>query len=227
VAPDLLHSIRDQIRLAHRRPGPLRRGYSDEEVLATVVLLHGPRIANGLLLCGSHRELGQEWERELRRGRLSYSEDDGGPGGVDFMNEVYVGRIPVYSRSRTGSRRSPLAFPFGFCIDEDYQLRDVDEHGVEEECPPAMSFSDVDTDGAYLSEAMISNYLSPAGMNSYRMYMQGSFCGDAANSVFSSNEELVDGATKAKWSSNPYGLVWWWGTESTSMLNRVWHMRCG
>ncbi|MDD1673202.1 MAG: C25 family cysteine peptidase, partial [Methanomicrobiales archaeon] len=135
-----------------------------------------------------------------------YPEDDGGPGGVDFMNEVYVGRIPVYS-----------TWDSQWVSHLDSVLAKIINYGTStntawrKSALLPMSFSDAQTDGAYLSEAMISDYLSPAGISPWKMYMQGSLCGAGADSVFSSNEELLNGATKTRWSNNPYGLVWWWG----------------
>ena len=78
-----------------------------------------------------------------------------------------------------------------------------------------MSYSDSSTDGAYLSEAMISNYLSAAGYSTWAMYMQGSLCA-LANSSFSSNQELLSGATQTRWAANNYGMVWWWGHGSST-----------
>jgi hypothetical protein len=78
-----------------------------------------------------------------------------------------------------------------------------------------MSYSDSSTDGAYLSEAMKSDYLNAAGYSSWTMYMRGSVCA-AANSSFTPNQELIDGATQTRWNSNSYGMVWWWGHGSST-----------
>ena len=129
--------------------------------------------------------------------------DDRGIGGVDFTNEVYVGRIPVY---------------FGVS-DLDSVLSKIISYGN----PPdiswrrstllPLSFSDSSTDKAYLGEAMKSDYLSPSDYSSWTLYMQGSLCQEA-DSSFISNEELLDGATKTNWMNNPYGMVWWGGHGS-------------
>jgi len=125
---------------------------------------------------------------------------DRGVGGVDFANEVYVGRIPVYSG----------------VSDLDSVLSKIISYGN----PPdiswrrnvllPMSFSDSTTDGAYLGEAMKSDYLSPSDYSSWTLYMQGSLC-LGADSTFVSDKELLGGVTKTNWMNNPYGMVWWWG----------------
>jgi len=130
-------------------------------------------------------------------------EDDRGTGGVDFTNEVYVGRIPVYSG--VNQLDSVLSKIINYGNSKDINWR--------ENALLPMSFSDSSTDGAYLAEAMISDYLDTAGFSYWRMYMQGSVC-SVADSTFASEEELVDGATKTRWSSNNYGAVWWWGHGS-------------
>ena len=131
---------------------------------------------------------------------------DRGVGGVDLMNEVYVGRIPVYSNGITklDSVLSKI-ITYGNAVTIDWR----------DNVLLPMSFSDANTDGAYLAEEMVDNYLSSNGMIDYKMYMQGNVC-STANSVFSSAEELVDGATKTRWVNNPYGMVWWWGHGSNS-----------
>jgi len=130
---------------------------------------------------------------------------DGGVGGVDFANEVYVGRIPVYSGVSQLDSALSKTMSYGNASAAGITWR--------QNVLLPMSFSDATTDGAYLGEAMRSNYLSPAGLSSWTMYMQGSLCAPA-NSSFSSNEELIDGAVRSRWMSNPYGMVWWWGHGS-------------
>jgi hypothetical protein len=130
--------------------------------------------------------------------------DDDGTGGVDFMNEVYVGRIPVYSG--VASLDSVLAKIISYDTSADLAWR---KSGLL-----AMSFSDSTTDGAYLGEAMLSNYLTAAGFSKWTMYMQGSLCPPNGNSALASDQELVSGAVKTRWMGNPYGMVWWWGHGS-------------
>jgi hypothetical protein len=125
---------------------------------------------------------------------------DRGTGGVDLLNEVYVGRVPVYSG----------VSDLDSVLEKTIQYGNESDIGWRSAALLPMSFSDSASDGAYLGEAMKSNYLTTGGFSSYTLYMQGSLCA-AADSVFLSNEELIDGATKARWMNNPYGLVWWWG----------------
>jgi hypothetical protein len=133
--------------------------------------------------------------------------DDAGAGGVDFANEVYVGRIPVYSG--VANLDSVLTKTMS------YGNADSGAIAWRESALLPMSYSDAVTDGAYLAEYMKSNYLNPLGYSYWTLYQQGSVCA-AANSIFSSEEELVDGATLSRWMSNPYGMVWWWGHGSAT-----------
>ncbi|MEN6560319.1 MAG: C25 family cysteine peptidase [Acidobacteriota bacterium] len=125
---------------------------------------------------------------------------DRGTGGVDFVNEVYVGRIPVYEEYPYLDDVLAKIIAYGSSSDTAWRRKAL--------LPE--SFSDATTDGAYLGEAMVNNYVAPSGMGYHRLYMQGNFCA-AANSVFDSEEELLSGATAAHWDANPYGLVLWWG----------------
>jgi hypothetical protein len=131
---------------------------------------------------------------------------DRGAGGVDFLNEVYVGRIPVYAGggAQLDSVLSKI-IAYGNAVAIDWR----------DNVLLPMSFSDASTDGACLAESMVDNYLIPNGFVDYKMYMQGSLCEDS-DSAFVSNEELVDGATKIRWMNNSYGMVWWWGHGSRS-----------
>ncbi|MCK8603946.1 C25 family cysteine peptidase [Desulfoferrobacter suflitae] len=127
-------------------------------------------------------------------------EDDSGPGGVDFVNEVYVGRIPFYSSSD----------------DLVSVLTKIVNYGNEtnifwrRNALLPMPFQDPTTDKAYFGEAMVSGYLAGAGFLHWKMYQQGTAYAEA-NSIFASDEELRGGKTKDRWSANKYGAVWWAG----------------
>jgi len=125
---------------------------------------------------------------------------DRGTGGVDFANEVYVGRIPVYSGVTDLDSVLTKTISYGGATSIAWRQNAL----------LPMSFSDASTDGAYLSEAMITNYLTSNSFSNYTLYQQGTGCA-TTNSIFSSDEELLDGATEARWSNNTYGMVWWWG----------------
>ena len=131
--------------------------------------------------------------------------DDTGTGGVDFVNEVYVGRIPVYSGVSNLDSVLTKTINYGNSSSTSWRKSAL----------LPMSFSDSTTDGAYLGEAMKNNYLTSNGYSTWTMYMQGSLC-SAGDSSFSSNQELLDGATKTRWMNNDYGMVWWWGHGSTT-----------
>ena len=125
---------------------------------------------------------------------------DSGAGGVDFMNEVYVGRIPVYSGVTYLDSVLTKIISYGSSTDNAWRRNFL----------LPMSFLDDSTDGAYLGEAMVNDYLAPSGISYTRLYMQGSLCA-AADSIFPSEAELISGATLAKWTSRPYGMVVWFG----------------
>lgn len=127
---------------------------------------------------------------------------DSGSGGVDYMAEVYVGRIPVYSgvSGWVGKLDSILRKTI------DYETTTAGTAWRRKALLP-MAFSDVNTDGAYMSERMKSDYLNSRGYASYTLYEQGA---DGFNSVFASNEELVWPAVSNHWQNNSYGIVAWW-----------------
>jgi len=127
--------------------------------------------------------------------------DDQGTGGVDFANEVYVGRIPVY----TGGNAN-----LDSVLTKTMNYGNANNIAWRQSALLPMSYSDASTDGAYLSEAMIGNYLSGAGFSNWRLYMQGSLC-TTANSSFSSDQELLTDVSWQRWRNYDYGMVWWWG----------------
>ena len=124
---------------------------------------------------------------------------DRGPGGVDFSPEVYVGRIPVYGADYT-------------------QLDDILQKIIDYELEGSIgwrksvllpeSFSDSSTDGARLAERMIDNYLESSGYSYYTLYQHKT---TGCYSIYTSDEDLVNGAVKSHWQDNPYGIVTWWG----------------
>jgi hypothetical protein len=129
--------------------------------------------------------------------------DDSGTGGVDFVNEVYVGRIPYYSGADD-------------LVSVIHKIRDYGKTSHilwRRSALLPTSYQDPSTDGAYWAEAMISGYLTGAGFTNWTMYQQGSAC-TAADSTFTSDEELRGGRTLSRWSSNDYGMVWWQGHGS-------------
>jgi hypothetical protein len=128
---------------------------------------------------------------------------DAGTGGIDFANEVYVGRIPVYSGVTNLDSVLSKTKSYAWSTTTTWRKSAL----------LPMSYSDASTDGAFLSQGMKTNYLTPGGYSSWTMYMQGSVC-FAANSIFASSQELLDGVTQTRWQNNDYGMVWWWGHGS-------------
>jgi hypothetical protein len=151
-----------------------------------------------------YADLTGNWDLNVN-GYFGEYNGDRGAGGVDFANEVYVGRIPVYSGVTNLDSVLTKTIAYGNATSIDWRKSAL----------LPMSFSDSSTDGAYLSEAMITDYLTTNGYSDYTLYMQGSVC-PAANSSFSSDQELVTGASKTRWSNYPYGMVWWWGHGSAT-----------
>jgi hypothetical protein len=130
---------------------------------------------------------------------------DRGYGGVDFLNEVYVGRIPVYNND-TKPLDNILKKTVHYSNEQNTQWR--------RKILMPMSFLDSKTDSAMLSEAMINNYLNSEGFDPWRQYMKGSVC-SITNSIYEPEEELVYGATINNWKLNKYGIVWWSGHGNT------------
>lgn len=129
---------------------------------------------------------------------------DDGPGGVDFMPEVYVGRLPVYL---VAGWQAALEKIVGKIIRYETEA----DIGWRHTALLPESFSDAYTDGAYLSESMKNNYLAGAGYTAYTMYQQGAAPGyPEYDSVFASDEELRDARVVNRWKNNAYGLVLWW-----------------
>lgn len=125
---------------------------------------------------------------------------DCGTGGVDFANEVYVGRIPVYSGVSNLDSVLTKTMSYG----------NSTNIGWRKNALLPMSFSDISTDGAYLGEAMINNYLSPNSYLDWTLYMQGNLCA-SGDSSFTSDQELLNDVSWQRWRDYDYGMVWWWG----------------
>ena len=148
-------------------------------------------------------DLTGNWDKDGDRYFGEYVGGDNVAGGIDFVAEVYVGRIPVYTFQSNwiGTLDSILQKTI------DYELAGSPAWRRKALLP--MAFSDASTDGAYLSEQMKSAYLNSRGFTSYTLYEQGSDTPEY-NSTFSSNQELIWPAVRNHWKNTPYGLVVWW-----------------
>ena len=133
--------------------------------------------------------------------------DDYGPsGGVDFAQEVTVGRIPVYDGD--------------FSALDDILQKTIDYEngstgsGWRTSALLPMSFGDAAYDGAPLAQQMIDDYLDPGGYSHWTQYQQGSgACG--LDSSYASDQELRgDTVVRDRWTANDYGLAVWWGHGS-------------
>jgi hypothetical protein len=123
--------------------------------------------------------------------------DDTGTGGVDFANELYVGRIPVYAAGYTTLDNILQKIM-------DYANEANPESWRKSTLLP-MSFSNATYDGAPLAEQMMDDYVTAAGFSSWTQYQQGNgACG--LDSIYPSD----------RWAANDYGLVLWWAHGSAT-----------
>jgi len=129
---------------------------------------------------------------------LANGDDDNGPGGVDFMNEVYVGRISVYENniSNLDSILTKI-IDYHNSLDTQWRLNAL----------LSMSFINKEVDTAYLAEDMTDDFLTANEISTWKLYMQGSVCNNA-DSTFESDEELLEEKTLNKWLDSKFGLVW-------------------
>ena len=125
-------------------------------------------------------------------------------GGVDFSPEVWVGRIPVYDEeySTLDSILQKIM---------DYQSSPAPQNAWRKSALLPSGYQDVGYDGAPLTEQMIDDYLGCRGYYHWTMYQQGTICA-AANSSYSSNQELVGGTVvRDRWAAMNPGVMLWWG----------------
>ena len=132
-------------------------------------------------------------------------------GGVDFAQEVYVGRIPVYDADYStldGILQKIIDYETEASID------------WRESALLPMGFKGENEDGKYdaaqLAEQMRDDDLNAAGFSSWRMYQQGNgACG--LDSTYTSEEELRGGTVaRDRWATNNYGIVCWYGHGSST-----------
>jgi hypothetical protein len=124
-------------------------------------------------------------------------------GGVDRVPEVYVGRIPVYTSDPSWREmlRGIIWKTIKYELEGDIAWRRA--------ALLPESYSNYDTDGAYLGEHARTNFLSAKGYGAYTLYEQGSI-DPGYDSIFTSDEELLNNSVARHWMNEPYGLVLWW-----------------
>ena len=138
--------------------------------------------------------------------------------GVDFTEEVYVGRIPVYDANY---------------ITLDNILQKIIDYETEPGnlgwrakvlLPMGFQHATGPYDGAQLAEQMRNDYLNASGYSSWRMYQQGTAYA-ADNSVYVSDEELrgspgaflpPQDTVLNEWSNAVYGINCWWAHGSAT-----------
>ncbi|MBU1694801.1 MAG: hypothetical protein KKC51_12675, partial [Verrucomicrobia bacterium] len=152
---------------------------------------------------GYYADLTGNWDLDGNGFFGNETNDVDAVGGVDKVPEVYVGRIPVYTMDP--SWRETLRGIIWKTIK--YELEGNIAWRRAALLPE--SFSNLDTDGAYLGEHARTNYLSAKGYSAYTLYEQGSV-NPSYDSVFPSDEELLDAAVARHWMNEAYGMVLWW-----------------
>jgi hypothetical protein len=141
-------------------------------------------------------------------GEYLYDYLHGEGAGVNFTPEVFVGRIPVYDESY-----DDLDHILRKTID--YERESVDlEYRTKVLLP--MSFVKTWFDHARLGEQIVSSVLIPHNFSYWRMYQQGSSF-RFLDSEYPSEEELLDGVVKERWSKEPFGIVCWVGHGDEAM----------
>lgn len=126
---------------------------------------------------------------------------DRGAGGVDFANELYVGRISVFNNDPSGIST------LDSILQKIINYENSGSVSWRRSALLPMTFSADITDGAFLSERMKNDYLNGQGYSAYTLYQ---YTGAGCYSEFSSDEPLVDGAVLAEWKAHDYGIVSWW-----------------
>lgn len=124
------------------------------------------------------------------------------PGGVDLAAEVYVGRIPVYRMDSNWvtTLDSILRKTISYEQTEDVLWR--------KSALLPMAFMDANLDEAPMAELMETEYLADLGFRTYKLYEQGAR-GPQFDSIYASDQELIDGAVRTHWQEHPYGMVVW------------------
>jgi hypothetical protein len=165
-----------------------------------------------------YADLTGNWDFDGDQFYGEWSDDFGPAGGVDFAQEVYVGRIPVYSTDYTALDNILQKMI-------DYENESASSRTWRCKALLPMSYSEAGYDGGQLAEQMKDDYLDPTCYSSHRMYQQGNGpCGD--NSGYTSEEELrgSPGAYPAgqdtvqnEWTNDSvYGIVCWWAHGSAT-----------
>ena len=152
-----------------------------------------------------YADLTGNWDLDGDGNAGEWSQDTAS-GGVDFANEVYVGRIPAY-----GANYAILDNILQKTMDYENEQSPIDWRKT---ALLPMSFGLTSYDGAPLAEQMKDDYLDTQGFNSWTQYQQGTgAC--SLDSSYGSDEALRGGSmVKNRWLTIDPGLVVWWGHGS-------------
>lgn len=127
--------------------------------------------------------------------------------GVNFTPEVFVGRIPVYN-----GNYDDLDYILQKTIN--YETKSYDLEYRKKVLLP-MGFVKTWFDHARLGEQIVNEILIPNNFSYWRMYQQGSSF-RFLDSQYQSEEELLDGAVRNRWSNENFGIVCWTGHGSNA-----------
>jgi hypothetical protein len=128
--------------------------------------------------------------------------------GVNLTPEVFVGRIPVYD-----AKYGDLDHILQKAIDYETSSEDL-EYRKKVLFP--LSFPKTFVDYACVGEQIVNNVLIPHNFSYWRMYQQGSSF-SFLDSKYASEEELLDGKVRERWSKEPFGIVCWAGHGNATM----------
>lgn len=117
-------------------------------------------------------------------------------GGVDFLPEVYVGRIPVYQAA------PQWADDLRHILEKTKSYETATNLSWRRSALLPMGFVDAATDSAQLGEDM-KGFLDLYGFNVQTMYLHGNKC----DSIKTSTQELGPRAVHTFWKDNPMGVV--------------------
>jgi len=122
--------------------------------------------------------------------------------GVNFIPEVFVGRIPVYN-----DNYDDLDHILQKTID--YEIDNGNLSWRKNVLLP-MSFVNIWYDYAHLGEQIKDDLLIPNNFSYWRMYQQGSAY-PFENSQYLCEEELREGSMKERWIKDDFGIICWTG----------------
>lgn len=165
---------------------------------------------NGLQLGGLHdldsptdylyADMDGSWDADGDGYYCEYSHDR---DDIDYYADVYTGRISVYEEYTDWVAR------LDHVLVKSMVYENETDRAWRRSAFLPMAFLDTGSDGAYLAQYMMDDFLSPQGFSTFTMFQQEA--DTPCNSVLSSDADLVGGNTAGYWAANPSGLMTWVG----------------